>query len=76
VTGCPYERYQDVSEPIVGARGRTNCKGNAAEGGRSGQEITWERMMSPTLDLQPKAFHYDMKLEGAPLQAPGVYPLA
>ena len=107
--------YQDVSELLVGTRGRTNCKDMGPKGGEnpyvqehialvksirgqgpyindgmvvaestmtcimaresaySGQEITWEQMMASTLDLQPKAFDYDMKLDVSPLPVPGEY---
>ncbi len=106
--------YQDVSELIVGARGRTNCKDMgqkgedpyvqehialvksirgqgpyindgmvvaestmtcimARESAYSGQEITWDQMMTSPLDLQPKAFDYETKLDGPPLPIPGEY---
>ena len=106
--------YQDVSELIIGTRGRTNCKDMgpkgedpyvqehialvksirgqgpyindgmavaestmtcimARESAYSGQEITWDQMMASTLDLQPKAFDYDMKLDVPPLPVPGEY---
>jgi len=106
--------YQNVSELIVGTRGRTNCKDMgpkgedpyvqehialvksirgqgpyindgmavaestmtcimARESAYSGQEITWDQMMASTLDLQPKSFDYDMKLDVPPLPVPGEY---
>ena len=45
----------------------------ARESAYSGQEITWEMMMNSQLDLQPKAFDYDRKMEVPPLPVPGVY---
>ena len=109
--------YTDVSELIIGTRGRTNCrdmgsKGEdpyvrehvalvksirgqgpyindgmavaestmtcimARESAYSGQEITWDQMMASNLDLQPKAFDYDMKLTVPPLPVPGEYQFA
>jgi predicted dehydrogenase len=110
--------YTDVSESIVGTRGRTNCKDMGPKSGEdpyvqehialvksirgqgpyindgmavaestmtcimaresaySGQEITWDQMMASTLDLQPKAFDYDMKLDVPPLPVPGEYKFA
>jgi len=107
--------YQDVSELLIGTRGRTDCKDMGPKGGEnpyvqehialvksirgqgpyindgmavaestmtcimaresaySGQEITWDQMMASTLDLQPKAFDYDMKLDVSPLPVPGEY---
>ena len=107
--------YTDVSELIVGTRGRTNCKDMGPKGGEdpyvqehialvksirgqgpyindgmavaestmtcimaresaySGQELTWDQMMASTLDLQPKAFEYEMKLDVPPLPVPGEY---
>lgn len=107
--------YTEVSELLVGTRGRTNCKDMGPKGGEdpyvqehialvksirgqgpyindgmavaestmtcimaresaySGQEITWDQMMASPLDLQPKTFDYDMKLEVPPLPVPGEY---
>ncbi|HTT65979.1 MAG TPA: Gfo/Idh/MocA family oxidoreductase [Bryobacteraceae bacterium] len=106
--------YQDVSELLVGTKGRTDCKDMGEKGGDpyveehialvksirgqgpyindgmavaestmtcvmaresaySGQEITWDQMMASNLDLQPKAFDYDMKLDVPPLPVPGEY---
>jgi len=107
--------YTNVSELIIGTRGRTNCKDLGPAGGEnpyvqehialvksirgqgpyindgmvvaestmtcimaresaySGQEVTWDQMMASTLDLQPKTFDYDMKLDVAPLPVPGEY---
>jgi hypothetical protein len=45
----------------------------ARESGYSGKEITWDMMMASNLDLQPKAFEYDSKLETPPLPVPGQY---
>lgn len=45
----------------------------ARESAYSGQEITWEMMMNSQLDLQPKAFDYDLKMEVPPVPVPGVY---
>jgi predicted dehydrogenase len=109
--------YTNVSELIVGTKGRTNCrdmgqKGEdpyvrehialvksirgqgpyindgmavaestmtcimARESAYSGQEITWDQMMNSNLDLQPKAFDYDMKMDVPPLPVPGEYKFA
>jgi len=45
----------------------------ARESAYSGLEITWEMIMNSQLDLQPKAFGYDLKMEVPPLPVPGVY---
>jgi predicted dehydrogenase len=45
----------------------------ARESAYSGQELTWDMMMKSQLDLQPKAFDYDQKMEVPPLPVPGVY---
>lgn len=45
----------------------------ARESAYSGQKLTWEMMMNSKLDLQPKAFDYDMKLDVPPLPVPGEY---
>jgi predicted dehydrogenase len=45
----------------------------ARESAYSGQEITWEQMMNSQLDLQPKAFGYDNKLEIPGVPIPGEY---
>jgi predicted dehydrogenase len=45
----------------------------ARESAYSGQELTWDQMMKSQLDLQPKAFDYDQKMEAPPLPVPGVY---
>jgi hypothetical protein len=48
----------------------------ARESAYSGQEITWEQMMASPLDLQPKAFDYDAKMDVTPLPVPGEYRFA
>jgi predicted dehydrogenase len=45
----------------------------ARESAYSGQEVTWDQVMTSKLDLIPKEFSYDAKLEPAPLPAPGTY---
>lgn len=45
----------------------------ARESAYSGQEITWDQMMASQLDLLPKAFDLNMKMETPPLAVPGVY---
>jgi len=45
----------------------------AREAAYSGQEITWEMVMKSQLDLQPKAFGYDLSFEETPLPVPGKY---
>lgn len=108
--------HQNISELLVGTKGRTNCmdlasgdKGEdpyvqehinmvrsilgtgpyindgmavaestmtcimARESAYSGQEITWDMIMNSTLDLTPKEFDYDMKLDVPPLPVPGQY---
>jgi hypothetical protein len=113
----PRGSYQNISELLVGTRGRTNCydlgaKGEnpyvlehiamvksirgqgpyindgmavaestmicimAREAAYSGQAITWDQMMQSTLDLQPKAFGYDLPREVPPLPIPGEYKFA
>jgi hypothetical protein len=47
----------------------------ARESAYSGQEITWDQIMNSKLDLQPKAFAYDQKMETPPLPVPGTYKL-
>jgi predicted dehydrogenase len=47
----------------------------ARESAYSGMEITWDRMMTSQLDLQPKVLEYDVKLETPPLPVPGQYKL-
>jgi predicted dehydrogenase len=48
----------------------------ARESAYSGQELTWDQMMNSQLDLQPKSFDYDQKMEVPPLPVPGVYKFA
>jgi len=45
----------------------------ARESAYSGLEITWDMIMKSQQDLQPKAFGYDLKMEGPPLPVPGQY---
>jgi hypothetical protein len=45
----------------------------ARESAYSGQEITWDQIMNSKLDLMPKQFGYDEKLEVPPLPVPGQY---
>mgnify|MGYP000984474493 FL=1 len=43
------------------------------EAAYSGQKLTWDMMMNSKLDLQPKSFDYDAKMDIPPLPVPGVY---
>jgi predicted dehydrogenase len=43
------------------------------ESAYSGQEVTWDQVMASQLDLQPKAFGYDLKMDMPPLPVPGKY---
>jgi predicted dehydrogenase len=45
----------------------------ARESAYSGMDLTWDMMMNSKLDLQPKVFDYDLKMEVPPLPVPGVY---
>jgi predicted dehydrogenase len=45
----------------------------ARESAYSGQEITWDQIMASQLDLMPKSFDYDLKMEVRPLPVPGEY---
>jgi len=45
----------------------------ARESAYSGQEITWEQVMNSQLDLMPKTFGDETKLEPAQLPVPGTY---
>ena len=45
----------------------------ARESAYSGEAITWEQIMNSTLDLSPKEFGYDTKMEAPPLPVPGQY---
>jgi predicted dehydrogenase len=110
----PKGAYSNVSELVVGTKGRSNCrdlgtKGEnpyvqehidmvksilgagpyinqamtvaestmtcimARESAYSGLEITWDMIMNSQLDLTPKSFEYDAKVEVPPLPVPGVY---
>lgn len=110
----PKGSHQNVSELVVGTKGRSNCRDMgtrgenpyvsehralvasirgdgpyvnhamtvaestmtcimARESAYSGQEITWDQMMKSPLDLQPKSFSYDQKMEIPPLPVPGQY---
>ena len=43
------------------------------ESAYSGMELTWDQMMASKLDLQPKAFGYELKMDEPPLPVPGKY---
>jgi predicted dehydrogenase len=43
------------------------------EAAYSGQKITWDMMMDSQLDLTPKQFDYDAKMDIPPVPVPGVY---
>ena len=45
----------------------------AREAAYSGQAITWDQMMASQLDLQPKAFDYNLKMDVPALPIPGEY---
>ncbi len=45
----------------------------ARESAYTGLEVTWDMIMNSKLDLQPKAFDYDMKLDVPALPVPGEY---
>ena len=47
----------------------------ARESAYTGEEIAWERIMNSKLDLMPKQFGYDEKMEPSPLPVPGQYKL-
>ncbi|MCC6395069.1 MAG: hypothetical protein IT167_31045 [Bryobacterales bacterium] len=47
----------------------------AREAAYSGEEVTWDRIMNSQLDLQPKEFGYDVKIEMTPIPVPGKYKL-
>jgi predicted dehydrogenase len=110
----PSGSYQNVSEWVVGSKGKTNChdmgqkavnpyvyehtkllasiRGDgpylneamtvaestltcimAREAAYSGKEITWDQIMNSKLDLFPKAFGYNEKMDYPPLPVPGEY---
>ena len=45
----------------------------ARESAYSGQEITWDQVVNSQLNLMPKTFGYDIKMDPAPLPVPGAY---
>jgi hypothetical protein len=45
----------------------------ARESAYSGQKVTWDMIMNSKLDLYPKAFDYDVKMDVPPLPVPGEY---
>lgn len=45
----------------------------ARESAYSGQEITWDQIMNSKLDLQPKQFGYEQKMDVPPIPQPGIY---
>ncbi|MGH9628569.1 MAG: Gfo/Idh/MocA family protein [Bryobacteraceae bacterium] len=45
----------------------------ARESAYSGEEITWDQIMASKLDLMPKAFDYDLKMDIPPRPVPGEY---
>jgi predicted dehydrogenase len=45
----------------------------ARESAYSGRELTWDDMMKSQLDLMPKTFSYDQKMDVPPLPVPGEY---
>jgi predicted dehydrogenase len=45
----------------------------ARESAYSGKEITWDQIMNSKLDLMPKAFDYDLKMDSPAIPVPGVY---
>ncbi|MBI3209584.1 MAG: Gfo/Idh/MocA family oxidoreductase [Candidatus Solibacter usitatus] len=47
----------------------------AREAAYTGEEITWDRIMKSQLDLQPKEFGYNTKIEMTPIPIPGKYKL-
>lgn len=47
----------------------------ARESAYSGQEVTWERIMASPLDLMPKAFDNELRMETPLLAVPGKYQL-
>jgi predicted dehydrogenase len=109
--------HQNISEMVVGSKGRSNAQDLGEKGGEnpyvsehralvgsirgdgpyinhampvaestmtcimaresaySGEAITWDRIMQSKLDLQPKSFGYDNKMDIPPLPIPGQYKL-
>jgi predicted dehydrogenase len=45
------------------------------ESAYTGDKVTWDQIMKSQLDLMPKEFDYDAKMEVPPLPVPGVYKL-
>ena len=45
----------------------------ARESAYSGIEVTWDMIMNSKLDLQPRAFEYDRRMEAPPVPVPGKY---
>jgi hypothetical protein len=45
----------------------------ARESAYSGLELTWDQIMASQLDLMPKAFGYDLKMDPPELPVPGKY---
>ena len=45
----------------------------AREAAYTGREITWGQIMDSQLDMQPKTFGYDVKMDVPPLAVPGEY---
>jgi predicted dehydrogenase len=113
-TNTGTKMYQNISEFVVGTKGKSNCHDMGAKGinpyvaehtklaasirgtgpyvneamevanstmmcimaresAYSGQEITWEQIMNSKLDLFPKAFGYDIKMDYPPVPVPGEY---
>jgi predicted dehydrogenase len=113
----PRGAHQNISELVVGSKGRSNAQDLGEKGGENpyvsehralvasirgdgpyinhgmpvaestmtcimaresaytGEAITWERIMQSKLDLQPKTFAYDQKMDVPPLPVPGEYKL-
>jgi len=61
-----------INEAMAVAESTMTCI-MGREAAYSGQEITWEMVMNSKLDLYPKAFSYDARLEPTPLPVPGQY---
>jgi hypothetical protein len=61
-----------VNQGIMMAESTLTCI-MARESAYSGQEITWEQAMASQLDLQPKAFDYNMKMDSREVPVPGKY---
>ncbi len=61
-----------INEAMAVAESTMTCI-MGREAAYSGQEITWDMVMNSQLDLYPKAFDYDAKVEVPPLPVPGQY---